>query len=146
MMPSLASRISSNLPGKRKENQFWKFPKDQDLCTFTAIIHSPAHTLVVLKLADDLDVLALLAERFPDGLNVSSLADEGGEDHVNALLHAELQVLQVLVRESGQVDSSSGEVHALLAAQHTAILNGTHQEVIAFRHTQREEHLSPQER
>lgn len=86
---------------QKEENQFQKFSKDLDLLRFTDIVHSPAHTLVVLELADDLDVLALLAKRLPDGLNVSSLTDEGGEDHVNTLLHAELQVLQVLIRESG---------------------------------------------
>lgn len=93
------------------------------------IIRSPAHTLVVLKLADNLDVFALFTEHFPDSVNVGSLADEGGKDHVNTLLHAKLQVLNVLLRHSWEVNSSSRQVDALLAAEHTAILNLTQHEV-----------------
>lgn len=91
---------------------------------------------MVLQLADDLDILALLAKHFPDSVNVGSLADEGGENHVNTLLHAELQVLNVLVGQSRQVDGSSGQVDTLLAAEHAAILNVTHQVVVALRHTE----------
>ena len=105
---------------------------------------SPAHALVVLQLADDLDVLALLAQHFPDSVNVRSLTDEGGEDHVNTLLHAELQILNVLLRHSGEIDSSSGQVDALLAAQHTAILNVTHEVVVALGHAQHKETSFPQ--
>lgn len=100
------------------------------------IIHTPAHTLVVLQLADDLDVLALITQGFPNSMNISTLTDEGGEDHINTLLHAELQVLYVLLRQCRQVNSSSGQVDTLLAAQATAILNFTHQEVFAFGYTE----------
>lgn len=93
---------------------------------------APAHALMVLQLADDLDVFALLAQRLPDSLDVSGLTDERGEDHVNTLLHTKLQILQVLFRQSREVDSSSGQVDTLLAAQHAAILNLTHQVVVAF--------------
>ena len=128
-MPSLASRISSNLSNKKTNKLLNTYPKDADVFRFDR--DSPADALVVLQLADDLDVLALLAQHFPDSMNVSCLTDEGGEDHVNTLLHTELQVLNVLLRHSGEIDSSSGQVDALLAAQHTAILNLTHEIVRA---------------
>lgn len=86
---------------------------------------------MVLQLADDLYVLALLAEHLPDSVNVSSLTDEGGKDHVYALLHTKLQVLDVLLRHSRQVDSSTRQVDALLATQRTAVTDFTHQVVIA---------------
>lgn len=88
---------------------------------------------MVLQLADDLDVLALLAQHFPDGVDVSSFTDKGGKDHVNPLLHAELQVLHVLLRHSRQVHSSSGQVDSLFAAQKAAILNVTNQVVSALK-------------
>lgn len=100
-----------------------------DVCQLETI-HTPAHALMVLKLADDLDVFALVPENFPDSVNVSSLADEGGKDHVDPLLHPELQVLNVLLGHGGQVDSGSGQVDALLAAEHTTVLDLTH-EVVA---------------
>lgn len=94
--------------------------------------HPPAHALMVLQLADDLDVLALLTQHFPDSMNVSGLTDERGEDHVNTLFHAKLQVLNVLLRHCRQVNSSSGQVDALLAAQRAAVLNVTNQVIAAF--------------
>ena len=99
---------------------------------------SPAHALVVLQLADDLDVFALLTQHLPDSVHVGGLANERGEDHVDALLHAELQVLNVLLRHGGQVHGCTREVHSLLAAEHPSVLNLTHQEVGACGTTQGE--------
>lgn len=93
----------------------------------------PAHALVVLQLADDLDVLALLTQHLPHSVDVRSFADEGGKHHVHALLHTKLQVLHVFLRHSRQVHSSSGQVHAFLAAQRAAVADGAHQEVAAWR-------------
>lgn len=86
---------------------------------------------MVLQLADDLYVLALFAEHLPDGMNIGGLTDEGGENHVHALLHAKLQVLDVLLRHGRQVDGSARQIDALLATQHTAVANFTHQVVVA---------------
>lgn len=86
---------------------------------------------MVLQLADDQDVLALLTQHLPDSVDIGGFTNEGGKDHVNTLLHAKLQVLNVLLRHGGEVDSSSRQVDTLLAAQHTAILNFTHKEVAA---------------
>ncbi|TNN38832.1 hypothetical protein EYF80_050994 [Liparis tanakae] len=72
---------------------------------------------------------SLLQLHRPDGVNVGRLADEGGEHHVHAVLHAELQVLDVLLRDGGQVHGGAGEVHALLAAQGAAVLDLAHEEV-----------------
>ena len=90
---------------------------------------------MILQLADDLNVLALVAQRFPDSVNVSSLTDEGGEDHVDSLLQAEMQVLDVLFRQSREVDGSPWEVDTFLAAQHATILNLAHQIVAPLKHT-----------
>eukprot|EP00964_Phaeocystis_antarctica_P006359 scaffold3454_cov68-Phaeocystis_antarctica.AAC.1 len=60
-----------------------------------------AHALVVLDLGDDLDALARGGvgrhQARAHLLHVARLADERGEDHVDALLHAELQVGLVLL-------------------------------------------------
>ena len=87
---------------------------------------------MVLQLADDLDVLALLAQHLAHGVHVVGLADEGGEHHVHALLHAELQVLDVLLGHGGQVHRRTRQVHALLAAQQAAVLDLAQQEVAAL--------------
>lgn len=87
---------------------------------------------MVLQLADDLDVLALLTQYLHDSVNVSSLADEGGKHHVHPLLYTELQVLDILLRYSGQVYFSTRQVHTFLAAQHSTILDLTHQVVTTW--------------
>lgn len=81
---------------------------------------------MVLQLADDLYVLALFAEHLPDSVNISSLTDEGGKNHVHALFHAKLQVLHVLLRHGRQVDSSTRQVDALLATQRATVADFTH--------------------
>merc|ERR1719419_919079 len=65
---------------------------NHDAITSLQDLIKSAHTLVVLQLADDLDVLALVTQGFPDSTNIITLTDEGGEDHINTLLHAKLQV------------------------------------------------------
>lgn len=95
---------------------------------------------MVLQLADDLDVLALLPQHLPDSVDVSSFADKGGEDHVHALLHAKLQVLDVFLRHGRQVHGGSRQVHALLAAQRAAVADGAHQVVAAWSHRAAEGH------
>lgn len=52
---------------------------------------------MVLQLADDLDVLAFLSQHGSDSVDVSGLADEGGENHVDAVLDTKLQVLDVFL-------------------------------------------------
>lgn len=96
-------------------------------------IHLLSHTLVVLQLADDENVLAFFPEHLPDGVHVSSLADEGGKHHVYILLHAELKVLNVLLGHGGQVHVGAGQVHSLLAAQHASVLNLAVQEISTWK-------------
>ena len=103
--------------------------KDEDISSI------PAYTLVVLQLADDLDVFAFLSEHSPDSMYVCCFADEGGEHHVHSMLQTKLQVLYVLLWNSRQVHSSTGEVHSLLAAQGATVLNLTHEEIRAWRQT-----------
>lgn len=84
---------------------------------------------MVLQLADDLDVFAFLPQHGSDRVDVGRFADEGGKNHVDSVLDAKLQVLDVLLRDGGQVDGSAGEVHSLLAAQGAAVLDLAVQEI-----------------
>lgn len=84
---------------------------------------------MVLQLADDLDVFAFLSEHLPDSVHISSFADKGGKNHVDALLHTKLKVLNVLLRHCGQVNFGPGQVYAFLAAQHASVLNFAVQEI-----------------
>lgn len=95
------------------------------------MLNPPAAALVILQLADDFNVFALVSQDLPDGLHICGLADERGEHHVDTLFHAKLQILNVLLRHSRQVHGSPWKVHTLLAAQHAAILNLTLQVVTA---------------
>lgn len=53
-------------------------------------MYTPAYTLVVLKLADDFDVFAFLPQHCSDSMYIWCFADEGGEDHVDSLVHTKL--------------------------------------------------------
>ena len=70
-------------------------------------------TLLVLDLGDDLNLLALLAENITNALDVTATADERSEDHVNVVLDTELQVADVLLGQSGQVNVGAGQVDTL---------------------------------
>ena len=72
------------------------------------------HTLLVLDLGNDLDVLAILAEDLADGEDVLRAADERGEDHVDLVLDTKAEIGLVLLRESGKVDVGLGKVDTLL--------------------------------
>lgn len=84
---------------------------------------------MVLKLADNLNVFAFLSQHCSNSVYICCFADEGCEDHVDSMMHTELQVLDVFFRNSRQVYSSAREVHSLLAAQGAAILNLALQEI-----------------
>ncbi len=79
--------------------------------------------LLVLNLGDDEDVLALLAEHAPDLFDTGRIPDEGGEDHVHALLHAKDQVVLVLLGDGGQIGVSAGQVASLPGAKVAAVLD-----------------------
>lgn len=78
-------------------------------------------TLLVLDLGDDLDVGTVRAEDLADVADILSAADEGGEDHVDAVLDTELEVLLVLLGQSGKVDSGLREVDTLVGGEHTIV-------------------------
>ena len=48
-------------------------------------------------------------------------ADEGDGDGVNAVLHAELEVLLIFLGEGGDADGDAGKVDALVLAEHAAV-------------------------
>lgn len=70
-------------------------------------------TLSVLDLGNDLDVLALLAEDLPDGLDVLTTTNKRGEDHVDVVLDTKAQVVLVLLGEGRKIDVSVGQVDTL---------------------------------
>lgn len=71
------------------------------------------NTLLVLDLGNDLNLLALLAENLTDLVDVATTADERGENHIDLVLHTELQIGNVLLRQSGEVYVGTGEVDTL---------------------------------
>lgn len=74
---------------------------------------------------------ALRTEDLTDGSNVVGGSDEGREDHVDAVLDAEREVLLVLLGESGQVDGGLGEVDALAGGE-GAVVDGLDAEAVAL--------------
>jgi hypothetical protein len=69
----------------------------------------------------------------PDLLDSSSITDEGGEDHVDTLLHAEEEVHLVLLGHGRQVRVGSGQVATLLGSKVAAILDLTNDVVRSFK-------------
>lgn len=88
-------------------------------------------TLLVLNLDDDLDGLALLAKDLSDGEDVVGRSDERRKDHVDAVLDTELEVLDVLLGESGKVDGGLGKVDTLSRAEGT-VVDSSNSELVAF--------------
>ena len=87
-------------------------------------------SLLILDLGDDPDVLALLAEDVFDLLDPVRVPDEGGEDHVDPLLHSEQQVRLILLRDGGQVGVRARQVAALPRPQVALILHGSDEVIV----------------
>ena len=87
--------------------------------------------LLVFNLGNHPDVLPLLAQHIADLLDTVGIPDEGGKDHVNALLHPEQQIRLVLLRDGGQVSVGAWQVAALLGAKVSIILNHANEVVTA---------------
>ena len=69
-------------------------------------------SLLVLDLGDNLNVSASWSENISDGLNILSLSDERGCDHVDALLDSEVNKVDlVLLSEGWEVNDGSWKVH-----------------------------------
>lgn len=88
-------------------------------------------TLLVLDLDDDLDAGALGTEDLADREDVLGRADEGGKDHVDAVLDAKLEVLLVLLGQGREVDRRLGEVDTL-ARTERAVVDGLDLEPVAL--------------
>ncbi|RMZ72970.1 hypothetical protein GMOD_00009755 [Pyrenophora seminiperda CCB06] len=71
---------------------------DHDTVGFPQNLIKVVHTLLVLDLGNDLDVLALLTEHLADGSNVAAAADKGRKYHVDLVLDTELEIGLVLLR------------------------------------------------
>lgn len=71
-------------------------------------------TLLVLDLGNNLDVLAILAKDLSDSSDVATMADEGSEDHVDAVLDTKSEIRLVLLGERGEINVRLGKVDALL--------------------------------
>jgi hypothetical protein len=72
------------------------------------------HTLLVLNLGNNLDVLAILTEDLANGEDVLRATDERGEDHVDLVLDTETEIGLVLLGESRKVNIGLGKVDTLL--------------------------------
>merc|ERR1711928_244422 len=75
-----------------------------------AMIGEVLDALLVLDLGDHPDVLPLLTEHVADLLDSVGVPDEGGEDHVNALLDSKQQVRLVLLRDGREVGVGARQV------------------------------------
>lgn len=98
---------------------------DHDTISLLEDVREVVKTLTVLNLGDDLDVLALLTENVANGLDIGTRADEGGKDHINAILNTKLEVSLVLLGESWKVDISIWEVDTLLGRDVTVRLSAS---------------------
>jgi len=78
-------------------------------------------TLLVLNLDDDLNVGTVGTKDLTDVRDILSTADEGSKDHIYAVLDTELEILFVLLRESGKVDIGLGEVDTLTGAEGSVV-------------------------
>ena len=78
-------------------------------------------TLFILNLDDDLDVGAIGTKGLSDIQHILGSTDKGGEDHINAILYAELKVLLVFLGQSREVDGSLGEVNAFAGGERAVV-------------------------
>ncbi len=78
--------------------------------------------MLVLNLHDDFDIRAISAECLADIDDILGATDEGREDHVDAVLDTEPQVLLVFLGESWKVDGGLGKIDTL-ARRKSAIVH-----------------------
>ncbi|KAH3665823.1 hypothetical protein OGAPHI_004011 [Ogataea philodendri] len=79
------------------------------------------HTLLVLDLGDDLDVLTFLAQDLSNLQNVVGRTDERSKHHVDLILDTESQVVLVLLGQSRQVHVGVWQVHTLVGTDLTGV-------------------------
>lgn len=102
---------------------------DHDTISLLEDLVEVVHTLLVLNLGNDLDVLAILAENLADGGDVASTTDERSEDHVDSIFDTESQIVLVLLGESWQIDVGLGQVDTLTGGN-LAVVDGAALEVL----------------
>mmetsp|Transcript_11559 Transcript_11559/g.35348 ORF Transcript_11559/g.35348 Transcript_11559/m.35348 type:complete len:330 (+) Transcript_11559:369-1358(+) len=78
-------------------------------------------TLLVLDLANDLDVGITHTGKVENLLHIRRLSDKRGSNEINTLLHTEGNVFLVLIGDSRQVHLHTREVHALVLVQMTLV-------------------------
>mmetsp|Transcript_20105 Transcript_20105/g.29970 ORF Transcript_20105/g.29970 Transcript_20105/m.29970 type:complete len:282 (-) Transcript_20105:421-1266(-) len=81
-------------------------------------------TLQVLNLTDDLDILSLLSKNLTDLGNIAGLTHKGGGNEVNSMLHTPvLDIIDILLSQSGKVDNNTRQVHVLTLSDGAIVLN-----------------------
>jgi len=93
-------------------------------CVLSVWARCPGHASVTTRTP-----AVAVGGNLADVSDAVAAADERGEDHVDAVVDAEQQVLLVLLGDGGQVDGRAGQVAALLAAQQSAVLDRALEEV-----------------
>lgn len=86
---------------------------DHDTVSLLENLVKVVDTLLVLDLGNDLDLTALLAKNLTDAGDVAAAADERSKDHVDLVLDTELEVTDILLRQSGEVYVGTRQVHTL---------------------------------
>lgn len=79
--------------------------------------------LFIFNLDDDFYIGTFRAKDFTDFFDVLSASDEGREDHIDAILNTELEILLVLFAEGWKIDRSFGKVNTL-ARREIPVING----------------------
>mmetsp|Transcript_34095 Transcript_34095/g.61975 ORF Transcript_34095/g.61975 Transcript_34095/m.61975 type:complete len:424 (-) Transcript_34095:227-1498(-) len=99
------------------------------ICLFKDLIEV-FKALVVLNLADDLDVSASLAKNLADLAYIVGSPHKGSCDEVYALDHAKtLNVVDVLLGHSGKINDCAGERHVLTLTESEGVFSPCHHRV-----------------
>lgn len=86
---------------------------DHDTISLLEDLVKVGNPLLVFNLDNDLDIGTIRTQDSTDLADVLALANEGSENHVNAVLDTKLKILLVLVRQSWEIDISLGKVDTL---------------------------------
>lgn len=82
-------------------------------------------TLLVLDLGNDLDFLAFLTQNLTNVTDVAAATDERGKNHVDLVLDTKLQVVDILLGQSREVNIGAWQVDTLSRGD-VAIVETTH--------------------
>ena len=78
-------------------------------------------TLLVLNLGNDLNLLAGFTKDLTDVADVTAATNKGSKDHLNLVLHTELEITNILLGKGREVDVSARQVNTFPGADFAVI-------------------------